>query len=369
MTIFISYVSEDHSEAKALARALNEKGVETWLDKERLRGGEVWREEIETAIGEAVLFAVLISNISNKKNETHYYKEIRKALDRQLGFSSKIKFIVPVRINETIPLDKNLMALQWVEINRQDQDAIEHAAQELYEIYRDSPLLRSNETGDEIEETFLEIIRQTPPEKRSPKSATLTGQICQRVKCISDSITKTAESNRDVIDETVDLFSEWMLNGAVVRVIGAGRARLAGAIPANRMSHGGARVYVQDDMIPMPHTIKQGGVIAVSASGRSASVLQVLRDVKSRNPAIKIVGIADKSAKEFRELCHLFIGIESSDLDNPLEALADSNEYVCSMLLDAIVVAAGNRSGFDDTTWRLGHENLGATGPYDIGDR
>jgi hypothetical protein len=42
MTIFISYVSEDHSEAKALARALNEKGVETWLDKERLRGGEVW---------------------------------------------------------------------------------------------------------------------------------------------------------------------------------------------------------------------------------------------------------------------------------------------------------------------------------------
>ncbi len=127
-------------------------------------------------------------------------------------------------------------------------------------------------------------------------------------------------------------------------------------------------MFVQDDIIPMPHTIKRGGVIAVSASGKSGSVLRLLKDVESKNPAIQIVGIADKHADEFCNLCDVFIGIEASEIENPLEALADTNEYVCSMLLDAMVVAAGKRAGFDNTTWRLGHENLGATGPYDLDD-
>jgi hypothetical protein len=31
--------------------------------------------------------------------------------------------------------------------------------------------------------------------------------------------------------------------------------------------------------------------------------------------------------------------------------------------MTALIVSAGLKAGFDDTRWRLGHENLGATGP------
>ena len=53
-------------------------------------------------------------------------------------------------------------------------------------------------------------------------------------------------------------------------------------------------------------------------------------------------------------------------MPNPLRALADVGEYVISEVLDALVVAAGRLGGFDDRMWRLGHENVGQTGPWDV---
>lgn len=192
-------------------------------------------------------------------------------------------------------------------------------------------------------------------------------EIQQRVFSIGASVLKTASGSKEDVKKVILLFREWMLNGTVVRLIGAGRARLAGSIPANRLAHGGARVYIQDDIIPMPHSIKGGGIIAVSASGETPSVLNVLESVRKKGRQdIKIVGIAKSGSKKFQEHCDIFIGIEKdADYLNPLQALADTGEYVISELLDAMVVAAGKLAGFDDTTWRLGHEDIGPSGPYD----
>lgn len=192
--------------------------------------------------------------------------------------------------------------------------------------------------------------------------------IRKRIEFIDHCMIKTAENSREDIRKAIDTFRQWMINGTVVRIIGAGRARLAGSIPANRLAHGGARVFVQDDIIPMPHSIKGGGIIAVSASGKTPSVLDAMRYVNQNcGNNIQIVGISDKNASEFKSLCNVFIGIdEEIGIINPLHALADTGEHVISGLLDAIVVAAGKSAGFDDTTWRLGHEDLGSTGPYNV---
>jgi D-arabinose 5-phosphate isomerase GutQ len=192
-------------------------------------------------------------------------------------------------------------------------------------------------------------------------------EIQDRIDSIASSVKKTAEDSKKQVMKTILVLRDWMLNGTIVRIIGAGRARLAGSIPANRLAHGGARVYIQNDIIPMPHSIKGGGIIAVSASGETPSVLNVLKSVnKKGRQDIKIVGIASKDAKEFQSYCHIFIGIDQdTDLPNPLQALADTGEYVISELLDAMVVAAGKLAGFDETTWRLGHEDIAETGPYD----
>jgi D-arabinose 5-phosphate isomerase GutQ len=190
----------------------------------------------------------------------------------------------------------------------------------------------------------------------------------QRLKAINQQVLDSVQMSRAEIEEGVHLFLRWMNEGTIVRVIGAGRARLAAAIPANRLAHGGARVYVQDDIIPMPHTINGGGIIAASASGTTETVLSNLKSARQKTRDIKIVGVASSRAVEFKSYCDIFIGIqpEPAGTSNPLKALADTKEYVLSELLDAMVVAAGKLGGFDDTRWRLGHEDLGPTGPYDF---
>jgi len=188
--------------------------------------------------------------------------------------------------------------------------------------------------------------------------------IGQRINSINASINLTAETSASQVEKAIYLLRDWMVNGAIVRVIGAGRAKLAGSMPANRLAHGGARVSIQDDFVPMPHSIKGGGIIAVSASGKTRSVLAVLQNIKQKKANIKIIGIADFQASQFCDLCDIFVGIRLAKLQNPLQALADTEEFVISMLLDAMVVYAGKLAGFDDTTWRLGHEDIGPSGPY-----
>jgi len=172
------------------------------------------------------------------------------------------------------------------------------------------------------------------------------------------------------LETIVEFLLHWMQNETIVRILDAGRSRLAAAIPANRLAHGGARVFIQDDIIPMPHTVKGGGIIAASASGKTRAVLDVLKFVKGKAPHIVVIGIADHTAQEFEQYCSYFIGIhEVRDNSDPLRVLADFGEYVISELLDALVVAAGRQGGFDERKWRLGYENIDSTGPYDYRDQ
>ena len=53
-----------------------------------------------------------------------------------------------------------------------------------------------------------------------------------------------------------------------------------------------------------------------------------------------------------------------SQFVNPLSALADTEEYVISEILDGLVVMAGKKNGYNDDAWRRGHEDIGPTGPY-----
>jgi D-arabinose 5-phosphate isomerase GutQ len=171
-----------------------------------------------------------------------------------------------------------------------------------------------------------------PVEPPRPPAGDLMGQvpsiaegIRQRVTAIHAQLSATLDTYSDAIDAATDMLLRWMVEGKVVRVIGAGRARLAAAIPANRIAHGGAQVYVQDDIIPMPHTIRGGGLIAASASGRTESVLAVLQSTRLYSRDVEVLGIAASSATEFASLCDVFIGIESAppEIYNPLRALLD----------------------------------------------
>ncbi len=116
----------------------------------------------------------------------------------------------------------------------------------------------------------------------------------------------------------------------------------------------------------MPNSLLGGGIISCSASGRTKPVIEAMQIAKRKNPEIKILGLAARDAKEFAELCDVFIGLHvpKNEYPNPLSALADTEEQMISEILDSLVVLAGKQLGFDDIAWRKRHEDIGPTGPY-----
>lgn len=214
---------------------------------------------------------------------------------------------------------------------------------------------------------FREFLR--PDEGSAGGSTGFSGGVADRLAATTAIIKETIDNYPIEVDQAIDYLAGWMHDRAPVRILGAGRARLAAAIPANRLAHGGARVYLQDSEVPMPHTLNGGGILAASASGKTSTVLHALSQAKSRNRDIVAIGLAAAEAHAFAELCTIFVGMAParSDANRGLSALADLEEFAISQILDCMVVCAGRKLGYTDATWRLGHEDLGATGPYDYG--
>lgn len=200
----------------------------------------------------------------------------------------------------------------------------------------------------------------------TPVESSSWGMIIARIFSVGNAAAHTCLQNKESILEATRLLAQWMDTGAIVRVLGAGRALLAAGMPANRLAHGGAQLSFMGGMVPLPNSDRGGGIIACSASGHTHVVLDAMRVAKTNNPKISIIGLAAHDAEDFRKMCDIFIGIHvpKSEYRNPLSALADTEEYVISELLDGLVVFAGQLNGFDDETWRRGHEDIGPTGPY-----
>src|ERR1022692_3978647 len=86
--IFISYAHRDGAELAArLQKDLNSRGFDAWLDKQRLRGGAVWTEEIEREIDKRQVTVAILSTGS-------YESEICRA--EQLRTLRKGKRLIPV---------------------------------------------------------------------------------------------------------------------------------------------------------------------------------------------------------------------------------------------------------------------------------
>ena len=192
------------------------------------------------------------------------------------------------------------------------------------------------------------------------------GRIGIRIHAISDAIIRTIDNNRDSIIEGCETLASWIKAKSVVRYLGAGRALVAASLSGNRLAHAGTIVSFMGGVVPMPNSQQGGGIIASSASGKTKVVLEAMAIARQNNPEIKILGLADKDATDFADLCDIFIGIHKPSLPvpDPLTALADREELIICELLDAMVVLAGEMVGFNDDAWRRGHEDIGPTGPY-----
>lgn len=98
--VFICHASEDKPFATSLYEQLKSAGLDPWLDKKNLHGGDRWDEVIQRAIKKEIdYFLVLQSKSLQKKMEGYVNSEIYEARERQKKFRSGIRFIIPLKID------------------------------------------------------------------------------------------------------------------------------------------------------------------------------------------------------------------------------------------------------------------------------
>lgn len=115
LRIFICHAHEDQEYALWMYKKLKVAGLKPWLDKEELRGGELWDKMIKDTIREVDYVVLLQSKNLSAKTEGYVNSEIHAALERQKRFQKGFRFIIPVIIDGSSFLEE-LEGIQSIDI-------------------------------------------------------------------------------------------------------------------------------------------------------------------------------------------------------------------------------------------------------------
>jgi hypothetical protein len=104
--VFLCHNSPDRDAVTQLGQQLQTLGVQIWLDKQDLRGGDNWERLIPHVIQKQVDYVVVLQSPNMVgKVESYFFKEIREAIDRQKGLAEGFRFVIPTQLTPCRPLD------------------------------------------------------------------------------------------------------------------------------------------------------------------------------------------------------------------------------------------------------------------------
>lgn len=117
-TVFLCHENRDKPAAERMAEELRARGINVWLDKHCLRGGDLWPQIIPRVIEKQTDYVlVLQSSHMLDKPESYFHLEIRTALKRQDLFGDGFRFLVPLILNPDprLPLESvaGLHCIDW----------------------------------------------------------------------------------------------------------------------------------------------------------------------------------------------------------------------------------------------------------------
>lgn len=114
--IFISYSRKNIGDCLEFASALDEAGINYWLDKEGIEGGSKWGQIIPKAVHDSKIVVLLASKFS--LNSDNVYNEISLAIERYK------RPVVPVLLEaypeEFTKLDYLVHSLQHIELDNKE---------------------------------------------------------------------------------------------------------------------------------------------------------------------------------------------------------------------------------------------------------
>jgi hypothetical protein len=94
--VFLCHSSKDSEAVGEFGRKLRERGLNTWRDRDNLRGGDSWNAKIKHVIDNQIsYFLVLQTPNMLSFSESYFVLEIKCALERQAQNWSEFLFILP----------------------------------------------------------------------------------------------------------------------------------------------------------------------------------------------------------------------------------------------------------------------------------
>jgi TolB-like protein len=118
--VFLSYASQDVEAASRICEALRAAGIEVWLDRSELRGGDAWDQRIRREIRDCALFVPLISANTVARAEGYFRLEWSLAEARSHMIARNKAFIVPVCLDQTpeagADVPESFQRVQWTRL-------------------------------------------------------------------------------------------------------------------------------------------------------------------------------------------------------------------------------------------------------------
>jgi tetratricopeptide (TPR) repeat protein len=113
--VFISYAREDAQTAKRLFFDLRRRGYDPWMDTQSLVPGQDFKRTIKQAIKESTFVLILISSKSVNKRG-FFQAEVKEAIAVFEEIPPGDVFLVPVRLDSSIPRHEQLERIHWVDL-------------------------------------------------------------------------------------------------------------------------------------------------------------------------------------------------------------------------------------------------------------
>jgi hypothetical protein len=118
--VFLSHASEDAPAALRIAAALRTAGIEVWLDRSELRGGDAWDHRIRSQLRDCALFIPVISRHTARRAEAYFRLEWHLADQRTQLMAPSHAFIVPVCVDDTeettVEAPDSFLAVHWTRL-------------------------------------------------------------------------------------------------------------------------------------------------------------------------------------------------------------------------------------------------------------
>src|SRR5437868_2411494 len=118
LRVFLCHASEDKSIVEKLNRRLKRCNIDSWLDKEKIFGGQDWQYQIRMAVRNADVVLVCLSHKSINK-VGFVQREVKLALEVADEQPEGSIFIIPLRL-EACSVPDRLSHLQWIDFFERD---------------------------------------------------------------------------------------------------------------------------------------------------------------------------------------------------------------------------------------------------------